>query len=88
MGRDAWNGLLTFGRNSMFDHKSTAPRAEMVADLSRLMSDLIALKFQNDSIRTQKELPSIMIKGTKNEELDIKLFTTVSKYIRDTERFL
>ena len=64
-----------------------APRAEMVANLSRLMPDL-ALKFQNDSMRIQKELANIMIKGTNNEELDIKVFTTVSKYIRDTERFL
>ena len=64
-----------------------APRAEMISDLSCIMSNPVD-KFLTNTTKTQKEAATIMIRGTKSEALDIREFTIVSKFNKATERFL
>ena len=64
-----------------------APRTEMINDLSLLVPNIPVL-FQGRSRRALDELLNIMIKGTGNEQTDMVIFTVVSKFIKQSERFI
>ena len=57
-----------------------AQRAEMVAHLSQLMSQ-VQDKFQNPTKRNQKEPTEMLLSGILDEALDIEIFSLVEHYI-------
>ena len=64
-----------------------AQRGVLMAQIGQLLPDKTNMLNHMEIKRNRKVILDIFIKGTKNKEINIQLFSVVTKFIKDSERF-